>query len=103
MMTDVIEAKIKISVVATEVLMSSEPDFLPPNMFKAALTDGQPQIGLWSSLCSNIAAEVIAGAGYDWILVDTEHAPNDLRDVLSQLQAMATGTAEPVVRCAWND
>jgi 4-hydroxy-2-oxoheptanedioate aldolase len=83
--------------------MSCEPDFLPPNVFKTALSDGQPQIGLWSSLCSNIAAEVIAGAGFDWILIDTEHAPNDLPGVLSQLQAMATGTAEPVVRCAWND
>ena len=55
--------------------MSCEPDYLPPNVFKAALNDGLPQIGLWSSLCSNIGAEVIAGAGFDWILVDTEHAP----------------------------
>ena len=76
---------------------------LPPNMFKAALADGRPQIGLWSSLCSNIVAEILAGSGFDWVLIDTEHAPNEVPGVLSQLQAMAGGTAEPVVRCAWND
>jgi 4-hydroxy-2-oxoheptanedioate aldolase len=79
------------------------PDYLRPNLFKAALAEHRPQIGLWSSLCSNIVAEILAGAGFDWVLVDTEHAPNEIPDVLSQLQAMATGTAEPVVRCAWND
>jgi 4-hydroxy-2-oxoheptanedioate aldolase len=77
--------------------------FLPPNLFKTALADGRPQVGLWSSLRSNISAEILAGSGFDWILIDTEHAPNEIPDVLSQLQAMATGTAEPVVRCAWND
>jgi 4-hydroxy-2-oxoheptanedioate aldolase len=54
----------------------SDPVLLPPNLFKAALIDGEPQIGLWSALCSNIAAEIVAGSGFDWILVDTEHAPN---------------------------
>jgi len=77
--------------------------FLPPNAFKAALRDGRPQIGLWSSLCDNIVAEIIAGAGFDWIVIDTEHAPNEVPGVLTQLQAMSRGTAEPVVRCAWND
>jgi 4-hydroxy-2-oxoheptanedioate aldolase len=76
---------------------------LRPNVFKAALKNHQPQIGLWSDLCSNIVAEVIAGAGFDWIVIDMEHAPNELPDVLSQLQAMAAGTAEPIVRCPWND
>jgi 4-hydroxy-2-oxoheptanedioate aldolase len=80
--------------------MSSQ---LPANAFKRALREGRPQIGLWSSLCSNIAAEVIAGSGFDWILVDTEHAPNELPMVFSQLQALAGGTAAPVVRPAWND
>ncbi len=77
--------------------------FLKPNLFKAALADHRPQIGLWSALCSNIVAEILAGAGFDWILIDMEHAPNEIPGVLSQLQAMATGTAEPVVRCPWND
>jgi 4-hydroxy-2-oxoheptanedioate aldolase len=83
--------------------MSCDPTSLPPNAFKAALREGKPQIGLWSSLCSNVAAEIVAGAGFDWMLIDTEHAPNEVPGVLSQLQAVATGTAEPVVRCAWND
>jgi 4-hydroxy-2-oxoheptanedioate aldolase len=76
---------------------------LPPNTFKAALNAGQKQIGLWSSLCSNIATEIIAGSGFDWIVLDTEHAPNEVPDVLSQLQAMATSPTEPVVRVPWND
>jgi 4-hydroxy-2-oxoheptanedioate aldolase len=76
---------------------------LPPNRFKAALREQRRQIGLWSSLCSNIVAEIIAYAGFDWILIDMEHGPNEVPGVLSQLQAMAAGTAEPVVRVAWND
>jgi 4-hydroxy-2-oxoheptanedioate aldolase len=83
--------------------MSHKSAVLPPNAFKAALLDGKRQIGLWSALCSNIAAEIIAGSGFDWIVIDTEHAPNEVPGVLSQLQAMVRGTAEPVVRCAWND
>src|ERR1043166_1547039 len=75
----------------------------PTNSFKQAIRAGRPQIGLWSSLCSNVSAEVIAGAGFDWILLDTEHAPNELPMVLSQLQALVGGTAAPVVRPAWND
>lgn len=76
---------------------------LPANTFKLALREGRTRIGLWASLCSNIATEVIADAGFDWILIDTEHAPNELPMVLSQLQALVGGTAVPVVRPAWND
>lgn len=83
--------------------MPYAPASLPRNLFKTALRAGQQQIGLWSGLCSNIASEIIAGAGFDWIVIDTEHAPNEVPGILSQLQAMSNGTAEPVVRCAWND
>jgi 4-hydroxy-2-oxoheptanedioate aldolase len=76
---------------------------LPPNTFKAAINSGQKQIGLWSSLCSNIATEIIAGSGFDWIVLDIEHAPNEVPGLLSQLQAMATSVTEPVVRVPWND
>src|SRR2546426_2126606 len=62
---------------------------LPQNRFKRALVSGRPQIGLWSSLSSNYTVEVIAGAGFDWILLDTEHSPSDLESVLTQLQAAA--------------
>src|SRR5213083_964720 len=76
---------------------------MPMNTFKRAIREARPQIGLWCSSCSNVTAEVIAGAGFDWILIDTEHAPNELPMVLSQLQALVGGTAAAVVRPAWND
>ena len=76
---------------------------LPPNPFKRALKAGKPQIGLWSSLSSNYTVEVIAGAGFDWILLDSEHSPNDLESLLTQLQAAASYPAHSVVRVPWND
>jgi 4-hydroxy-2-oxoheptanedioate aldolase len=76
---------------------------LPPNPFKRALRAGKPQIGLWSSLSSNYTVEVVAGAGFDWILLDTEHSPSDLENLLTQLQAAAPYPSHPVVRVAWND
>ena len=76
---------------------------LAHNAFKAALKAGKLQIGLWSSLCSNIVAEIIADSGFDWLLLDTEHSPNELPGLLSQLQATARGSATPIVRPAWND
>src|SRR6266699_2192300 len=62
--------------------------------FKAALKNRERQIGLWSGLGCPMGA---------WIVLDTEHAPNEPPGLLAQLQAMTGGTAEPVVRCAWND
>lgn len=76
---------------------------LPRNQFKHALKAGAAQIGLWSSLSSNYSVEVIAGAGFDWLLLDTEHSPNDLESLLTQLQAAAPYPAHPVVRVPWND
>nr|WP_210261305.1 HpcH/HpaI aldolase/citrate lyase family protein [Enterovirga sp. DB1703] len=76
---------------------------MPQNRFKAALARGELQIGLWSSLCSNIVAEIIRDSGFDWILLDTEHSPNELPGLISQMQALTGGTATPIVRPAWND
>ena len=76
---------------------------LPRNEFKHALAAGKAQIGLWSSLSNSYCVEVIAGAGYDWILIDTEHSPADLENVLLQLQAAAPYATEAVVRVPWND
>jgi 2-keto-3-deoxy-L-rhamnonate aldolase RhmA len=76
---------------------------LPRNAFKHALASGRLQIGLWSSLCSNIATEVIADSGFDWLLLDTEHSPNEVPTLLAQLQAAARGSATAIVRPAWND
>jgi 4-hydroxy-2-oxoheptanedioate aldolase len=76
---------------------------LLPNRFKTGLLVRSPQTGFWSSLCSNIVAEILAASGYYWVLLDSEHAPNEIPGLLSQLQATVNGTAEPVVRGAWND
>jgi len=78
----------------------SKPLFNP---FKAALQAGRLQVGLWSGLSSNITVEVLANAGFDWLLLDTEHSPNELPMVHSQLQAMSHGKAHPIVRPPWND
>lgn len=79
------------------------PMELPQNAFKRALKAGKAQIGLWSSLSSNYTVEVIAGAGFDWILLDSEHSPNDLESLLTQLQAAAPYPGTPIVRVPWND
>jgi 4-hydroxy-2-oxoheptanedioate aldolase len=76
---------------------------LPANHFKRAIKAGHLQIGLWCSLSSNVAVEVVAGSGFDWLLLDTEHAPNELPMVYSQLQASSEGTAHPIVRPPSND
>jgi 4-hydroxy-2-oxoheptanedioate aldolase len=75
----------------------------PRNAFKYAIAAGKLQIGLWCSLCSNIAADIVSDSGFDWLLLDTEHSPNEIPDVLAQLQAVRGGTATPIVRPAWND
>ena len=76
---------------------------LATNTFKKAIGEGTPQIGLWNSLCSNFAADVVSSVGFDWALLDMEHSPNDLRTVLGQLQAIQQGATTPIVRPPWND
>ena len=76
---------------------------MPANPLKRALREGTKRIGLWSMLSSRVSAEVVAGAGFDFLVLDMEHAPNELPMIHEQLQAMATGTAAPVVRPPWND
>ena len=68
------------------------------NAFKQALKQGKVQIGLWASFADPYPTEIVASAGFDWLALDCEHAPNDLRTVLAQLQAMAGTPAQPVVR-----
>src|SRR5215467_4701314 len=57
---------------------------MPRNTFKHAIAKGELQIGLWCSLCSPVAIEVVSHSGYDWLLLDTEHSPNDVPDILAQ-------------------
>lgn len=68
------------------------------NRFKAALKADRQQIGLWCSLASPISTEIVAGSGFDWLLLDMEHSANDLRDIYGQLQAIMEGEAHAMVR-----
>jgi 4-hydroxy-2-oxoheptanedioate aldolase len=61
----------------------------PANPFKQALQQRQAQIGFWLNLANPYSTEVCAGAGFDWLLVDGEHSPNDLRSILAQLHVIA--------------
>lgn len=76
---------------------------LPINHFKRAIRAGRLQVGLWTTLSSHTTTEVLADSGFDWLLLDTEHSPNELPMVHCQLQAIAMGKAHPVVRPPWND
>jgi len=73
------------------------------NSFKTALKEGRSQIGLWSSLCSSVATEIAAHAGFDWILFDAEHSPVEIADLYPLLQAVGQGNSHAAVRIAWND
>lgn len=73
------------------------------NPFKQAIGQGRRQIGFWQALASPYSAEICAGAGFDWLLIDGEHAPNDLPLILGQLQAVNAYPVEPVVRLPVGD
>jgi 4-hydroxy-2-oxoheptanedioate aldolase len=70
----------------------------PENTFKRALQAGRAQIGLWQTLASTTAAEICAGAGFDWLLFDSEHTPTHLPLLVHQLQAVAGQAVHPVAR-----
>lgn len=76
---------------------------LPPNRFKRALKDGRQQIGLWNSIPGPLVAELLATCGFDWVVIDTEHAVTDIPDTLAMMQAMAPYRTQAVVRPASND
>lgn len=73
------------------------------NRFKAALSAGQAQIGIWNSLSSGLVSDILSTAGFDWALIDMEHSPNDLFSVMHQLQVYAASDTHPVVRPPWNE
>jgi 4-hydroxy-2-oxoheptanedioate aldolase len=75
----------------------------PVNYLKRYLLAGKVQTGCWVSLASHASAEICAGAGFDWILIDMEHAPNELPQVHHQLHAAAAYPSSVVVRAPWND
>lgn len=70
----------------------------PRNPFKHAIAKGDLQLGCWLGLADPYIAEISAGAGFDWLLIDGEHAPNDLRSIVAQLQVLAARDSHAVVR-----
>lgn len=76
---------------------------IPTNQFLAAIRQGQTQIGCWVGLADANVAEALAGCGFDWLLLDGEHAPNDVRTVLEQLRAVAPYAVSPIVRPVQGD
>jgi 2-dehydro-3-deoxyglucarate aldolase len=74
-----------------------------PNSFRASLRAGKTLIGCWCSLANPITTEVLGVAGFDWLLLDGEHSPNDLITFLPQLMALKDSASAPVVRPSWNN
>ena len=84
--------------------MSNHKAFKPfPNQFRLDLLAGKPLYGCWSSLASHISTEVIGVAGFDWILLDGEHAPNDIATFVPQMMALKNSASAVVVRPSWNN
>lgn len=74
-----------------------------PNRLRRQLKAGERLIGCWLSLGSPITTEVVGVAGFDWLLLDSEHAPNDVLSLIPQLMALKDSASAPVVRPPWND
>jgi 4-hydroxy-2-oxoheptanedioate aldolase len=76
---------------------------MPRNPFKAAMAKGEPQYGIWAGFATGYGAEITASFGYDWMLIDGEHAPNTVPSILAQLQAVAPYATAPIVRAVGHD
>ena len=74
-----------------------------PNKFKAALATHQVQIGCWCALANPISTEVLGLAGFDWLVLDAEHAPNDVTTLIPQLMALKGSSSAQVVRVPTNE
>lgn len=83
--------------------MSSAPYTGIPNRFREALLARRRLIGCWCSLANPVTTEVLGLAGFDWLLLDAEHAPNDVTTLIPQLLALKDSSSAPVVRPPWND
>jgi 2-dehydro-3-deoxyglucarate aldolase len=83
--------------------MSSAPYSPYPNQFRADLRAGKRLIGCWASLAGPITTEILGVAGFDWILLDGEHSPNDVTTFVPQLMALKGSPSAPVVRPPWNE
>lgn len=74
-----------------------------PNGFRTALAQGRPLIGIWSMMNSVDGTEALGWAGFDWLLIDGEHAPVSLHDAMAHCRALAGTPTVPIVRLMWND
>lgn len=70
----------------------------PLNTFKKALSEGNTVFGCWMSIAEGYTAEILSGAGFDWLLIDGEHSPNDIRSIRDQMVALKGSDSHPVVR-----
>jgi 2-dehydro-3-deoxyglucarate aldolase len=86
-----------------EQTMSTVPYRPFPNQFRADLRAGKRLIGCWASLAAPITTEILGLAGFDWILLDGEHSPNDVTTFVPQLMALKGSPSAPVVRPPWNE
>ncbi len=73
------------------------------NTLKENLKAGRKTIGAWAQLASPFTAEILSTAGFDWLMLDHEHAPGDILNLISQIQAMKGTSCIPLVRAPWND
>lgn len=83
--------------------MTTTPYVSMPNSFRRDLRARKPLIGCWASLANNITTEILGYAGFDWLLIDGEHAPNDWASFIGQLQALKDSPSAPVVRPQWGE
>jgi 2-dehydro-3-deoxyglucarate aldolase len=84
--------------------MNRDTPYAPfPNRFKNDLREGKRLIGCWASLANPITTEILGLAGFDWLLLDGEHSPNDINTFITQLMALKDSHSAPVVRPQWND
>jgi 2-dehydro-3-deoxyglucarate aldolase len=84
-------------------MTNTQPYTAFPNQFRRDLIAGKQLIGCWCSLASPITTEILGLAGFDWLLLDGEHSPNDVLSFIPQLMALKDSVSAPVVRPQWND
>lgn len=82
---------------------SSSPYQPLPNSFRTSLRERKRLIGCWMSLASPVVTELVGVVGFDWMLLDAEHAPNDALTLIPQLMALKDSPSAPVVRPQAND
>ena len=80
-----------------------EPNEFFENRAKRLLKEGRKTAGAWAQILSPISTEILSRAGFDWVIIDMEHGPNDIPSLLTQIQTMRGSKAVPIVRAPWND